>query len=78
MQEILIKVESFEDIRAISDLAAMERYDIAVSDGRRTVNASSLMCIFSLDLEHPLQLQLHCDRPQAQTFRQKAARFLAE
>lgn len=77
MQEILIKVESFEDIRAVSDLAAVEHYEILLSDGQRTVNASSLMCIFSLNLECPLLLQLDCDRHQAETFRQKAARFLA-
>lgn len=77
MQEIDIKVESFEDVRAVADLAAVEDYEILVTDGHCTVNASSLMCFFSLKIDAPLRLHLSCDREKADAFRKKAAHFLA-
>lgn len=76
MQEIHIKVESFEDIRSVSNLAAVEEFGIDLTDGNRTVDARSLMCILSLDLAQPLRLRLHCDQVEAEAFCQKAERFL--
>lgn len=77
MEEICIKVESFEDVRALSDLAATAPFPISVTDGQRTVDARSLMCIFSLNLEQPVRLTLRCDAGQADLFRQQVDRVLA-
>ena len=77
MKELRIKAESFEDIRSISELAASETFRVIVSDGLRTVNAKSLMSIFSLKFGRPLVLQLDCSDSEYESFRQKAARFLA-
>ena len=76
MKELYIRATSFADIRAISDLAAAEDYRIVITDGRRTVNAKSLMCIFSLKIDRPLLLQLDCSESDYESFRLKAARFL--
>ena len=76
MLELHIKATSFEDIRAISDLAAAEAYEIVVTDGERVVNAKSLMSIFSLDMDRPLRLQLDCSETDSESFRQKAAGYI--
>lgn len=76
MKDLYIKATSFSDIRAISDLAAAQDYAITVTDGQITVNARSLMCIFSLDMDRPLHLQLDCGENDFEAFREKAAQFI--
>ena len=76
MQEMYVRVKSFQDVRAISVLAGRERYRITISDGRRTVNAKSLMGIFTLNLGGPLLLQLDCGDDEGEAFRGKATRFV--
>ena len=78
MQELYIRAASFADIREISELAAAEGFRILISDGYRTVNAKSLMSIFSLTVDRPLLLQLSCSESECEAFRRKAARFLAK
>lgn len=78
MQEINVRVQSFQDVRAISALAAKEEFQILVSDGHRTVNAKSLMGIFTLNMGKPLVLQLDCSEETCEAFRVKAGRFLAD
>ena len=78
MQEMYIRAESFQDIRAISALAAGEEFQVFITDGRRTVNAKSLLGIFSLNVGKPLLLQLDCSEEESEAFRVKATRFVEE
>ncbi|MBP3674788.1 MAG: HPr family phosphocarrier protein [Oscillospiraceae bacterium] len=75
MKELYIKAASFSDIRTVSELAAAENYTVTVTDGQRTVNAKSLMCIFSLDMDRPLLLQLDCNENDFESFREKVSGF---
>ena len=65
-------------MRAISAIAAKEEFRILVTDGHRTVNAKSLMGIFTLNMGKPLALLLDCDAEDFEAFRVKAGRFLVE
>ena len=73
--EMSIMVRSFEDVRALVDLATAQPFRVWISDGRQTVNAKSLMCMFSLDLCKPLTLQLGCGEEGNEVFRQLSERF---
>ena len=73
--EMNITVRSFEDVRALVDLATAQPFRVWISDGRQTVNAKSLMCMFSLDLCRPLTLQLDCGEEGDEVFRQMRTRF---
>ncbi|MBQ7230657.1 MAG: HPr family phosphocarrier protein [Oscillospiraceae bacterium] len=55
-----IRLRSFEDARALADLATAVPFRVWISDGRHWVDAKSLMCMFSLDLREPLTLRAEC------------------
>ena len=73
--EMNIRLCSFEDVQALADLATAQPFRVWISDGRQTVNAKSLMCMFSLDLCKPLTLQLGCGEEGNEVFRQMRERF---
>ena len=73
--EMNITVRSFEDVQTLADLATAQPFRVWISDGRQTVNAKSLMCMFSLDLCKPLTLQLGCGEEGHEVFRQMLERF---
>ena len=55
-----IRLRSFEDVRALADLATALPFRVWISDGHREADARSLMCMFSLDLREPLALHAEC------------------
>ena len=67
--EMNIRLCSFEDVQALADLATAQPFRVWISDGRQTVDAKSLMCMFSLDLCKPLTLQLDCGEEGTEAFR---------
>ena len=73
--EMNIRLCSFEDVQTLADLATAQPFRVWISDGRQTVNAKSLMCMFSLDLCRPLTLQLGCGEEGNEVFRQLSERF---
>ena len=73
--EMSIRLRSFEDVQTLTDLATAQPFRVWISDGRQTVNAKSLMCMFSLDLCKPLTLQLACGEEGTEVFRHLRERF---
>ena len=67
--EMSIRLCSFEDVQTLADLATAQPFRVWISDGRQTVDAKSLMCVFSLDLCKPLTLQLGCGEEGIEAFR---------
>ena len=58
--EMHIMIRSFDDAKTLVDLATAQPFRVWISDGRQTVDARSMMCVFGLDLCKPLTLQLDC------------------
>ena len=75
MNNFYIKLKSFQDVDLLSKLALEMPNKVTVSDGSHSVNAKSLMCMFSLNLGQTLLLQLECNNTEFESFRQKAACF---
>ena len=73
--EMNIMVRSFEDVRALVDLATAQPFRVWISDGRQTADAKSMMCIFSLDLCQPLTLRLDGGEEGNEALRQFGQRF---
>ena len=68
MAEMCIRICSFEQAKTLADLATAQPFRVWISDGRQTVDAKSLMCMFSLDLCKPLTLQLDCGEEGTEAF----------
>ena len=73
--EMSIRLRSFEDVQTLADLATAQPFRVWISDDHQTVNAKSLMCMFSLNLCRPLTLQLDCGEEGDEVFRQMRERF---
>ena len=61
MFEKTIMLKSFEDVKSFVDIACSKDYDIELMSGKYTVNAKSIMGVFSLDLTKPIVMVAHCD-----------------
>jgi len=61
MKKIQIKLSTIEDVRNFVNTLAKHPVDFDLISGRYTVDAKSLMGIFSLDLLKPLDFVIHSD-----------------
>jgi phosphotransferase system HPr-like phosphotransfer protein len=59
--EKTIVLGQIEDVKKFVNIAMSKNYDIDLTSGKYTVNAKSIMGIFSLDLTKPIVLLAHCD-----------------
>jgi phosphotransferase system HPr-like phosphotransfer protein len=58
-REIILK--SIENVKEFVNIAMNHDFDIELVSGKYTVNAKSIMGIFSLDLTKPLIMVAHCE-----------------
>jgi phosphocarrier protein HPr len=65
-----IKLQSINDVKNFVNAACAAEFDIDLVSGRYTVDAKSIMGIFSLDLSKAIELRIHTDDEA------KAAEFL--
>jgi len=61
MKKVQIKLSTIEDVRNFVNTLAQYSLDFDLISGRYTVDAKSLMGIFSLDLLKPLDFVIHSD-----------------
>ena len=61
MKSFNIKLSTIEDIRSFVGILAKYSVDLDLKSGRYTVDARSLMGIFSLDLVNPVEFIVHSD-----------------
>lgn len=61
MLEKTIVLKDFEAVKKFVDIANEKPYDIELLSGKYTVNAKSIMGVFSLDLTKPLVMVAHTD-----------------
>ena len=63
MKEIKIKLTNVADIREFVNVVILMDYEIDLVQSRYTIDAKSIMGIFSLDLLSPITLVAHTDDP---------------
>ncbi len=59
MKEFMIRLNTIEDVRRFVSLVERCAFPVDLTSGRYTVDAKSLMGIFSLDLMQPIKLIAH-------------------
>ena len=61
MKETKIKLSNVQDIRNFVNEVILVDYDVDLVQGRYTIDAKSIMGIFSLNLRSPITLVAHTD-----------------
>ncbi|MCD8219808.1 MAG: HPr family phosphocarrier protein [Ruminococcus sp.] len=61
MYETTIQLGAINDVKDFVNTVIRFDYDINLISGRYTIDAKSIMGIFSLDLSKPIQLQAYTD-----------------
>lgn len=65
MNELVIKLSNVQDIRDFINNVILVDYEVDLVQGRYTIDAKSIMGIFSLDLLSPIILVAHTDDAEA-------------
>lgn len=61
MQAVTISLTQVNQVKQFVNLAGQVPYDVDVVSGRYTVNAKSMLGIYSLDLSKPVQVLIYSD-----------------
>jgi len=78
MTECYVSLKSIQDVREFVSAASLSRADIDAISGRYTVDAKSIMGLFSLELSKPLLLRLYGDEAESEKFMASIAHLLAQ
>ena len=61
MAERVLLLNDIDLVRKFVGEAMLQKFDIELSSGKYTVDAKSIMGIFSLDLTKPVKMTAHCE-----------------
>ena len=61
MQAVTISLTQVNQVKQFVNLVERAPYDVDVISGRYTVNAKSMLGIYSLDLSKPIQVLIYSD-----------------
>ncbi|MBQ7799230.1 MAG: HPr family phosphocarrier protein [Oscillospiraceae bacterium] len=61
MKKLNISLSSIANVKEFVEIVTMSDFEIDLVSGRYTVDAKSIMGIFSLDLAKPIELVAHTD-----------------
>lgn len=76
MKNALIKLTTINDVKEFVNVVTMCDFDVDLVSGRYSIDAKSIMGIFSLDLEKPIELQAHVDN--CDDLLEKLAKFIVK
>lgn len=65
MKTTTIMLNTINDVKLFVNTVAKYDFDVDLVSGRYAIDAKSIMCIFSLDLSKPIQLEAHSDDCEA-------------
>lgn len=61
MKSVNIKLSLAENVKSFVNIVSRYSYDMDLRAGRHVVDAKSILGIFSLDLSHPITLEVYAD-----------------
>lgn len=77
MKKVMITLSSIDDVKVFVNEINMLPFDADLVSGRYTVDAKSIMGIFSLNLSQPIELAIHSDNDKAcEKFISKISNFV--
>ena len=65
MKTVQISLNSIDKVKAFVNTVTQFDYDFDLISGRYTIDAKSIMGIFSLDLSKPIDLAIHFESDEA-------------
>lgn len=65
MKTVQISLNSIDKVKAFVNTVTQFDYDFDLISGRYTIDAKSIMGIFSLDLSKPIDLAIHVEGDEA-------------
>lgn len=65
MKTVQISLNSIDKVKAFVNTVTQFDYDFDLISGRYTIDAKSIMVIFSLDLSKPIDLAIHVESDEA-------------
>ena len=78
MKSFLVKLTSIADVKNFVSAASLQPFDIDVVSGRYTIDAKSIMGLFSLDLTTPIRVEVQSTDEDADLFRSVVADLVVE
>ena len=73
MKSFLVKLTSIADVKNFVSAATLQPCDIDVVSGRYTIDAKSIMGLFSLDLTTPIRVEVQGSDEEADAFQATVA-----
>ncbi|MDR2656041.1 MAG: HPr family phosphocarrier protein [Oscillospiraceae bacterium] len=64
MKKVEIVLNTINDVKEFVTIVSGYDFDIDLVSGRYSIDAKSIMGIFSLDLSKPIELKAHSDSPE--------------
>ncbi len=61
MNKFLIRLATINDVKEFVSIISLCDFDVDLVSGRYSIDAKSIMGIFSLDLSRPVELVAHVD-----------------
>ncbi len=78
MKTVQISLNSIDKVKAFVNTVTQFDYDFDLISGRYTIDAKSIMGIFSLDLSKPIDLAIHVESDEADILEALAPYFVTE
>lgn len=76
MRSFEVLLTSIGDVKRFVNSACMQPCDIDIVSGRYTIDAKSIMGIFSIDLAKPIKVEVHGTDAEAEAFLDSVKDFL--
>ena len=64
MTRFTVQFKSITDVKEFVRIVNKYPYDVDLSSGRYVVDAKSIMGIFSLELQKPINIEIHADESE--------------
>ena len=76
MKSVMIRLSLVENVNKFVNIVARYPFEMDLRAGRHVVDAKSILGIFSLDLSHPIALEIYSD--DSQDLLEEIAPFIVE
>lgn len=78
MKKFDIEIKSLQHIRAFTELACRQPFEILVGNARQELSGKDYMAMFCLDFSQPVQVQLACSDEEMACFQQDLQTVFAQ
>ena len=75
MKTVTIQLNTINDVKNFVAIVSKYPFDVVLHSGRFAIDAKSIMGLFSLDLSHPVKVEVHGSDADRSAFEQSVAAF---